>query len=259
MKSVAVTVACLLALVPHAAQAGVAGSEKATELLAHSWVIDNRCGVLNKDERDTLTGLVARAEISLAENNSVKAARDAIARGRASGLVAPCDERSARTVKETLQAAMSATSFGQMDVSAKLFEVQPVEPATNESVGDVAPAVEPSQDSEPIIAEQEAIDPPVVVRKPTALESKPVRIALKQEKPVVLVTAPKSAVVGGSYASTAENYYRELRCRRLSPRAINAMYARVLREHRQAVAASGKAAVRKLLRAAEARSADGSC
>lgn len=271
MKSVVVAAALFLAGSTSVALAATVGAEKATELLAHSWMIDNRCSVLDKDERDILTGMVARAEISLAEKVSVKAARGAIARGRASGTAAPCDARNAEVVRDTLRAATSATVVTDLDLPESAVAAQaaiPVAPAAVEPApdDDEAPAVQAIAESDVLAAEPEATDPPVVgskqarpARKAKAVAKvKPLKTPVKREKPVVLASATKR-VAGSGYGATAENYYRELRCRRLSQRAVNAMYARVLREHRRAVATSGKAAVRQLLRAAEARASGGSC
>lgn len=275
MKSAFVVVTMFVAWGASAAMAAVVGSEKATELLAHAWMIDNRCNVLGKDERDVLTGLVARAEISLAENVSVKAARGAIGRGRATGTAAPCDTQNAQMVKDTLQAATSAAAAGEMDVPQSAVAAQaavpaPVEAVAPEPIDDEALTAEQPSDNDAVVADEQAVDAPVVVQKPVAParkaavkvakpKSKIVKEQTKREKAVVLATVTRRPVQAGGYGKTAEAYYRELRCRRLSQRAVNAMYVRVLREHRRAVAVSGKAAVRQLLRAAEARASDGSC
>lgn len=275
MKTV-FAVALFLAGSASLVQAAAVGPEKATELLAHSWMIDNRCSVLDKDERDVLTGLVARAEISLAEKVSVKAARGAIARGRASGTAAPCDAQNAQVVKDTLKAATSAAAVSEMDVPESAVAAQAAVPKVAEAVepepvDDEALQAEQPAVAEAVTADVEAIDAPKVVRKPSVSarkvvasnklkeKAKPPRVVAKREKPIVIATVTKRVPNANGYGATAENYYRELRCRRLSQRAVNAMYARVLREHRQAVSASGKAAVRRLLRAAEARASNGSC
>lgn len=286
MKSFAVAVICLVAGATSSVQAAV-GPEKATEMLAHAWMIDNRCNVLDKNDRDVLTGLVARAEISLAEKVSVKAARGAIAKGRASGTAAPCDRQSAESVTDTLKAAVSAAAIGDMDAPAAAAAAQPQAPAAGVEAekklpepGPALVAAEPEDDEatvaeapvqdEALVVEPESVDVPVVVpkrvlparkAKPVTAQTakpKPVRVVAKRTKPVVLASATKR-LSGGGYGTTAENYYRELRCRRMSLRAVNAMYARVLREHRRAVATNGKAAVRQILRAAESRASGGSC
>ena len=102
MKHLALVFAATSIWLTGEAWAAMTGPEKATELLARAWMIDNRCNVLDRDARDELTGFVARAEISLAEKASVKAAETAVAKGRATGTSAPCGEQSAKFVHNVL-------------------------------------------------------------------------------------------------------------------------------------------------------------
>lgn len=281
MKPFAAAVACALLCWGHQAKAGALGPEQAAEMLAHAWMIDNRCNVLGNDDRDALTNLVARAEISLAEKKSVAAARAAIGRGRASGSAAPCDSASAKSVQDVLTAAKSATGLDMpVESSPEVPAVAEPEPVVEASA---APAAEPDQQAAAEAASDgEAPDPvldavqvePVVMPRKRAVvvappaANKPAKVAIKRVTPPKKVAAKKvqerkivavKAVYAGGYGQTAEAYYKELRCRTKSLRAVNAMYAKVLREHRQAVANSGKASVRALLRAAEARAARGAC
>ncbi len=110
MKTFALVAAVSLAWAIVPARAEGIPPEKAAEMLAHAWMIDNRCNILNPEDRDALTGFVARAELALAEKLSVEAARSAIRKGRASGTSAACDEDSAATVRDTFRAVKSATA-----------------------------------------------------------------------------------------------------------------------------------------------------
>ena len=89
--------------------------------------------------------------------------------------------------------------------------------------------------------------------------------AAKKRQPepnlVAAVVPPKiePVNVSGGYAALAEDYYRELRCKRLSFTRVNAMYKRVLAAHKSAVAAQGRAAVRQMLQVAKSRSAGSAC
>jgi hypothetical protein len=230
--------------------AAVAGAEKAAELLAKAWMIDARCNVLDRDDRDALTGFVARAELSLAEKDSVSVARSAIARGRAAGTTAACDEQNAAAVRLVLRAARSATSV-QDAFSSPMAAGKPAYPTP------VPQGVAPMVSANP----QLAVKPP---RTPEAVSLvKPAKkvTGLKLQKP--LHKRGASGVAGtvgvSGYAATAEKYYHELRCRTMSARAVNALYAKVLREHRQAVSTSGKSAVRRLLRNAKMRALEKTC
>ena len=240
MKHLALVFAATSIWLTGEAWAAMTGPEKATELLARAWMIDNRCNVLDRDARDELTGFVARAEISLAEKASVKAAKAAVAKGRATGTSAPCGEQSAKFVHNVLVAAKSASGVADMDDDTAAAKIAPT----------------------PLPIEKPAEAPETQVTAlrlgELHLKSKPkvARLIIKPEKPKAVQI---NVVTSAGYAATAEAYYRELRCRTLSQRSVNAMYAKVLREHRRAVTANGKVAVRRLLREAEARASGRAC
>lgn len=280
MKPVLLAFACVLSCAGWEARAEAVSAEKAAEMLAHAWMVDNRCNILGNDDRDLLTNYVARAEISLAEKKSVAVARAAIGRGRASGTAAPCDAESGKSVKDVLRAARTASAPADMDMPQASIPAAPVEQAQPEPEQAAASALADGEAPDPVtqvptLSQDTRTDPPaaaplrkraVVVTPRTA--HKPAKVALKREpaprKPAAKKpAAAKIAVVrtgaSSGYAVTAEAYYRELRCRRKSHQAVRAMYAQVLRQHRAAVSASGKSAVRALLRAAEARASRGSC
>jgi hypothetical protein len=260
-----------------AAVAAPIGPEKATELLARAWMINHRCNVLTPTERDELTGLVARAEIALAGMRSVAAARAAMGRGRAAGTSAACGFESTKAVRDILQAAKVATVAADMDISVDsnvppvAQKLPPAEKPATQDRGTVIEQPEPA----PMIVAQE---PPIVIKpiapratdqgvkkatrvvaiaKPVRPQRPKVRVAVeKKRKPTLTAVSP---AVAAGYGKTAEEYYRELRCRNLSTRAVKAMYAQVLREHRQAVSANGRAKIRQVLRAAQSRAAGRSC
>lgn len=274
MKFVAGMFASLLILMGSGAWAEAVSPEQAAEMLAHAWMIDNRCNVLGNDERDALTTLVARAELALAEKKSVTAARNAIGRGRASGTAAPCNGESAQSVRDVFEAAQSATAGAALDMPASVAAPvakaavvpapPPVTAAPASVADDEAPETVALVSAEPL---GEPVVPAVVPRKKMAkaviteprTPQKPAKVAMVVKKARPAKPAPQNTTTASGYAVTAEAYYKELRCRTKSGRAMNAMYSIVLRQHRAAIASQGKAAVRALLRAAEARAARGSC
>ena len=224
--------------------AAAIGPEKATELLARSQAINTKCGILAEPEQQELSDFVARAELSLAQKVSVKAAKAALTKGRALGRSALCDDASAQSVRDVLKAARQAAD-GMMDGSAVTTEP------------DLAPTVKAATDA--VLA---SIEKPVVQPKPLPKAEKKV-VALSEApqtaKPVKKTEKPAEAAGGGSYGVLAENYYRELRCKSMPYKKVSAMYARVVREHKLATAAQGKQAVKKILTAAKARAANRSC
>ena len=276
MKFVAGMFASLLILMGSGARAEAVSPEQAAEMLAHAWMIDNRCNVLGNDERDALTTLVARAELALAEKKSVTAARNAIGRGRASGTAAPCNGESAQSVRDVFKAAQSATAGAALDAPASASAPTPkaaVVPAVAPAPVPAAPASVADDEAPETVALVsmeplgEPVVPTVLPRKKVAkaviteprTPQKPARVAMVAKKGRPAKPAAQTTATASGYAVTAEAYYKELRCRTKTGRAMSAMYSIVLRQHRAAIASQGKAAVRALLRAAEARAARGSC
>ncbi|MFO1033025.1 MAG: hypothetical protein U1E15_02660 [Hyphomicrobiales bacterium] len=254
-------------LIGNATAATVSAPEKATELLARAWMIDSRCKVLTSDDRDRLSGLVADAEISLAKKLGVQAARTAMSRGRASGADTACGESAAQSVNDIFNAAKTATAA--LDALPAVSTEQP-EPQA-------APAVEPAMaEAQDTAVEPQPVDVapasvPVVKTVPAKIKAAPAmkferkpKVQVSDAKPVRVLpkvsAAPKAnPAVVSNYSKTAEAYFVELRCRTMSYRAVNAFYGRVLAQHRQAVAAGGRAAVRAMLQQAQARAARRSC
>lgn len=241
------------------AQAEGIAPEKAAETLARAWMIDNRCNVLGTADRDALTGFVARAELSLARMKSVAAARNAIANGRASGTAAPCDADNARRVNETL--AMARSAAAGLDTDAASPSALPPSRRTEER--GVAAAAKPA--AAKAVGEAPATTPErasVAGDAPAQTRRKGVRRASASRPEGTRTPSASSGSRSGAiagYAATAERYFRELRCRTRPLSSIKRLYAKVLRQHREAVAADGKAAVRAMLRGAEKRAAKGPC
>ncbi len=269
MTRLAVFVAALFWLVSTGVHA-TSSAEYATQLLAQAWMIDNDCVALDRAEREQLTNLVARAEISLAKKQSVKIAREAIAKGRAIAASAACNEDSAKMVRDTLRAARTAMAISDLEGSRQMPKSQfpptstllpgarendknparPPEPplAPSQTVVSGASETVPEPSRIAVVAQRDHNPPPR--RKPVAGET---ARKVKQQ------TAGRSSQAVRVYAATAETYYRERRCRNLPLKTLKGMYAGVLRQHRNAVSASNKVTVRRLLRAAEIRAARSSC
>lgn len=283
-----------------AAAAATVGPEKATELLARAHAINVKCKVLASGDGQSLSNLLAQAEIALATKKSVKAARSALERGRVTGQAASCDGVSAKAVTDVLGAARSASAVSDIEDTVDV-EVATERPANEEkpvvtkiepekvkvaATSPAAPATEamaivrdvPEKIS--VVAHKVQVTPAPKVRlaKQQVPRRNAVRLSLRKSKPAVRVArapAAKSVVLtrqvqkvqktrvvksnGNGYSVLAENYYKELRCRNLTRGSVNAMYARVLREHRAAVSSQGAGAVRALLRNAQSRAAGRSC
>ncbi len=112
MHSIArlITLPFLLGTLIASANAEIVSPEQATELLAKSQTIDRKCNFLTAAEHSTLSNLVARAEIALAQQQSVADASAALARGKAAGKTAYCSEEERTEVTSTLSAAQIASA-----------------------------------------------------------------------------------------------------------------------------------------------------
>jgi hypothetical protein len=233
----------------HAQAAAMDASEAAT-LLAKSQAIDVKCGVLAKDQSQTLRGFVAQAEVSLAEKASVATARKAITGGRAAGKTAVCDDAAKKLVNDVLAAATAATVAPIADNTT----------VTTPAVAVVEPTVTPlAPKPAPVALAVVAPAPkkPAIVAQPKQLKIKVATIA--PVKPVKSPKAVKPAKGLNGYALVAEKYYVAVRCGTLSSSRINSLYQTVLVSHRQALSSNRPRDVRNMLKAAEAKAGAKSC
>jgi hypothetical protein len=85
-------------------------AEQATELLAKSQALDAKCKFLSNAERDDLASFVARAELSLAQRESVALTKQALARGYKAGNSATCSAAEHTDILNILVAARTAVA-----------------------------------------------------------------------------------------------------------------------------------------------------
>jgi outer membrane biosynthesis protein TonB len=253
------------------AHAGM-NATQATELLAKSHAIDAKCSVLSADQSQALRDFVARAEISLAEQASVSVARKTIASGKSQGKLATCDEAAKRLVNDVLAAANVATA-APIDDQTTAVEPEPQpEPApqstaapTIKAVAQPAPAPEPkvvaAVEPEPTVKAKPIKSAKIVKPKtlaPNVKVAKAIKVA-KPAKPEKVTKLSKPASGLQTYAAVAEKYYVASRCGSMSASQINALYKKVLANHRQALSGNRPSAVRSMLQSAEARAGSKSC
>ena len=209
-----------LALKPVGAE--TVGPVAALELLARGKAADARCHILFPNERDELSGYLARAEIAAAERMSVGVAQAAIASGKAAGASSLCDTHAAVQLRATLEAAREATS------------------GTTEPDADLASTEPPARKTKPIVEAQP--------RKRL--------FSFKPEKQAVALPV-KGALQ--RYAREAAAYYADRKCRHLSSKAANAFWSSIVIRHRAAVAAHGSNAVAAVLSNAQAQANNWGC
>jgi hypothetical protein len=114
--------------------------EQVAQLLAKSNAVNLKCKILSEDAAQELRGLVARAEISLAEKVSVDAARKAMSSGREQGKAIVCDQAASKLVNDVLKAgqrAMSVDVADETSVEGEKPKAAPIVAAEEEA--DTAP------------------------------------------------------------------------------------------------------------------------
>jgi hypothetical protein len=215
---------------------------EATTLISQSYAINAKCNLLAEAEREELMDFLARAEIALAEQASVKIARDAINKGKSLGQAVSCDDSARQLVVSTLALARGA------ETQIELQEAK-IEPAEKEPPPVQAAAAPLTQPVALAVVQQDPV--PKKPKKALAQPPKEKVQAQRQKK--------KAAPSLAQYAGVAEKYYVELKCRSMSGPAVKRLYANVLSNHRKAVAENGAAPVKAMLRAAEARAGAARC
>lgn len=232
---------------PASANAATLDPAKATQMLARANAADSKCNILDATQHQELKDYVARAEISLAEKQSVKAARSAIAGGKAAGQAMACDATAEQFVNSVLGAAR-----GAVDALAKLK--QPAAETVPPQVSGVATPIEPS----PIVTTEPQTEAANIVVPAKPKLPKPAKQAAVAPTPKQPITATKQKGLD-SYAAVAKKYYVELRCRSMSAQQINRLYANVLSSHRKALASNNPQAIKAMLVNVESSARRTSC
>lgn len=215
-----IAVPVLLGTLTCLARAESVSPEQATELLAKTQTIDSACKFLSVAEHDDLSNLVARAELALAQQQSVAAASAALARGKATGQVASCNDVEKAEVNSILNAAKTASLQ--------------------------APQVEPQQ------AQMAEPEKPVEPAKLESGDQKPRMITTLNAKLAGKKLKAKDATSLSSYASLTQRYYLQRRCGIMRQQEINALYQYVVATHQRTLLAFGRASTAAAMHRAEA-------
>lgn len=229
------------------AMAQSAPAEQAAEMLARAQAVDVKCNYLSMTEKDDLARLVARAELALANRESVEATKAALQRGHEAGATVTCAADEKNALGGILQAAHEAD--GQ----------QPVAPP---------PEIKPA----PIYAEAQAAIPKPVreVRtaqaKTQAMTQAPVQPLVQKPKvkskpkpkpkPKRIVTVVGSGGALQNYARLTQAYYVARRCNRQNQ---GRLYQSVVAVHGQVMQSHSASEVATVLRSAQSRAQGLSC
>ena len=107
------------------AYADTLGSEQATQLLARSQAVEEKCRFLTPTQHEELSTFVAKAEIAMVAKSSVAATKTIMASGKAQGKAAACSDGEHNDVVDIISAAHQATSAKAMAM-VSAAEQQPV-------------------------------------------------------------------------------------------------------------------------------------
>jgi hypothetical protein len=102
-------------------------AEQATELLARSQAIQQKCKFLNANQNQQLSSFVAKAEIAMVSKSSTKAAKTIIANGRAQGQKATCSDVERADIVDVLNAAQQATAASKPAASKPAKIEKPIQ------------------------------------------------------------------------------------------------------------------------------------
>jgi outer membrane biosynthesis protein TonB len=234
-------------------------ASEVTAMLAKSQALDARCSILSETDRQDLMDFLARAEILLAERESVSAAKAALSKGKAQGANGACGPEETKFVNDVLAAAKAGSA--NEDAIQQAEEPTPVEPQSPAQIEAQKPVEQPKQ----VVVEKPVQKPKLVEAKP--VKKKPETVAVTtvtkkaKTKPAILAEAKKQKKTPAlsAYSGLAQRYYTELKCRNMSGSAVKRLYANVLSSHKKALADSGASAVRTTLRNAEAKANASRC
>lgn len=248
-----------VALGPFApALAGMAPAD-ATALLAKTYVLDKRCNILSAADRQELQDFVARAEIALAEMQSVQVARAALAKGRASGKTGECGPEQAKLVNDVLNEARKGADTNvqaPVEVEASAEPADQTKQLATSSEPKVQVVASPKQDVAVLAAAEN--QPPL--QKPKLKSTKKLQLAkVDAPKPAKIQKPVKAPQKLSQYASLAQKYYIARRCNTMGAAAIQRLYGTVLSSHKQAMASNSASAVKAMLRSVEAKAGGQNC
>ena len=269
--------AVLLTLAHTLAYAAATPAEQAAEMLARAQSVDMKCSYLNAADKDTLSNLVARAELALATRESIEATKATLRSGHAAGLAASCNANEKQAVHSIFGVARQASIAPPSNATTRIAATAPPEAA---DVAHVQPrvktaalskAVEPSavpveNDAPP---EKPVAEANIAVQEPMLLLADKVKTGeaarLKHQKLAVNLFLPKKpskALAKADdlqrYAQMTEAYYMALRCNSGGSQ-VSGLYASIVAVHDNLIQSHGAREVSNALHSARALAGSHSC
>jgi len=229
----------LLAAFTTLAKAESTPAEQAAEMLARAQSVDVKCDYLSAVEKDNLSRLVARAELALANRESVEATKATLKRGHEAGATVTCSPDEKQAMSGILEAAHDAESR------------QGVAPPVKANAAVPAPA---PQTSVAQAITQAPVQP--LVKKPVVQE------AATQPKPehmtkIVANTKPmKSSGSLQNYTRLTQEYFIARRC---NSQNLGKLYQSIVAEHGRVMQDRSVDEVAAALHSGEAKARGMSC
>ena len=270
--------AAVLLMLAHAlAYAASTPAQQAAEMLARAQSVDMKCGYLNAADKDSLSNLVARAELALATRESVGATKATLQSGHASGLAASCSADEKQAVYSILavarQASLAPPSRATTRIAATpspvAADVTTAQPQVKTAA--LSKAVEPSvvpveNDAladKPVAADDIAMQEAVL---PLADKAKTIEAArVKHQKLALNLSMPKKPGKALAkpdelqrYAQMTEAYYTALRCKGGGSQ-MSGLYASIVAVHDNLIQSHGAREVSNALHSAHALAGSRSC
>ena len=259
------TAAMLISLsLPMAALAAGIPAEQGAELLARAQSLDAKCNFLDARGKDKLSKFTARAELALANRETMAETKATMKRGHDAGQNADCSATEKEAVQQILAAAMQATGSDRKMVrlaaspAPQATDAQPADSgALPMAQSDQAAASVPMAPADPMPASLTPINT-VSTEPPLA---PPLAKFPKAKKPALIAVAktvkakPVSSGLS-TYERLTQAYYMARRCGGMN---IGNTYQAVVAEHGRVMASHSAAEVSAVLHQAEARAASATC
>jgi hypothetical protein len=241
----------VLVLTSTMAMAATPPAEMASEMLARAQSVDVKCNYLKAVDRDMLSSLVARAEIALANRESVEATKATMLRGHDEGKAAICNSSENEQVMNILNAAKQASANIEQKPAAAVAAAPPPEPLP---VLAAVAASEPKIVNEPMVAIK--TQEPVL---PVVMKAKPMLKIIKQEKLKTKPAFAKSDITLGKYQAMTAQYYLASRCGSMPATQLGNFYQSIVSSHAQVMATHSSSEVALALRQARSSASAHSC
>ena len=244
--------AVLLTLAHAVAYADTTAAEQAAEMLARVQSVDMKCGYLQATDKDTLSSLVARAELALATRESIEATKATLQRGHTAGLAASCNASEKQAVISVLAVARKASSVRPSKLTSAV--AQKAEEPSAVPVERDAPVEKPLAMANVAVQEPGM---PLAHKSKSAEAAKPAMIAeaqvTKKAKRPFATTDDLT-----QYAQMTEAYYLALRCNGGGSQ-VSSLYASIMATHDNLMQSHGAREVSSVLHGARARAGSHGC